>query len=59
MEIEIKVTSAERAEILSAISLAIFNHREDAKFWEEQGEESSAKFHREKADTLQTIHDKI
>lgn len=59
MEIEIKVTTAERAEILSAISLAIFSHREDAKFWEEQGEESSAKFHREKADILQAIHDKI
>lgn len=59
MEIEIKVTTAERAEILSAISMAIFIHREDAKFWEKQGEENSASYHREKADTLQAIHDKI
>lgn len=59
MEIEIKVTTAERAEILSAISTAIFIHREDAKFWEKQGEENSAQYHLEKADTLQAIHDKI
>lgn len=59
MEIEIKVTTEERAEILYAISLAIFDHREDAKFWEKQGDEKSAKYHREKADSLQAIHDKI
>lgn len=59
MEIEIKVTTAERAEILSAIMLAIFTYRENAKFWEGQGEEQNARYHREKADTLQVIYDKI
>lgn len=59
MEIEIKVTTAERAEILSAIILAIFTYRENAKFWEGQGEEQSARYHREKAAILQAIHDKI
>ena len=59
MEIEIKVTSKERAEILSALSLAIYDHNQDAKFWTEQGEGHSAQYHREKAEVLQAIYDKI
>lgn len=59
MEIEIKVTCTERAEMLSAISLAIFDHENRAKFWTEQGEELHAKFHREKVEALRAIYDKI